>query len=214
MGMLRLCATEEIFCDFARPKADMLRLCTTQIRYVAIIATQIGFAATLCAQKICSTLHEPKVCWDHCYSKWVFCNFVQPKYLRDIVRPKIDMVQFPGSRLAIFISTDSTKKWYVSTLWTQAQNVSTDLTQKAVFFSTMFDQRGLFQPSSTEDKPFWPSSTMEKRPMLRLCAFQIGYNATLCDPNYLCCDFVRPKLAVLRLCANHIRYVATLRDPN
>ena len=46
LGMLqplRLCATEEILCDFARPKEDMLRLCATQIRYVATIVHRGGF---------------------------------------------------------------------------------------------------------------------------------------------------------------------------
>ena len=30
MSMLRICAIEEIFCDFVRPKEDMLRLRATQ----------------------------------------------------------------------------------------------------------------------------------------------------------------------------------------
>ena len=37
MGMLRLCATEEILWDFARPKEDIVRLCATQIRYAATL---------------------------------------------------------------------------------------------------------------------------------------------------------------------------------
>ena len=37
MGMVRLCANEEIFCDFVRHKKDMMRLCATQKRYVATL---------------------------------------------------------------------------------------------------------------------------------------------------------------------------------
>ena len=42
----------------------------------------------------------------------------------------------------------------------------------------------------------------------------ISYDVNFCEPIYLCCDFVLPKVAVLRLCATQIRYVATLRDSN
>ena len=55
MGILRLCATEETLFDFVQPKQDMLLLCATQIRYVATIATQNGYAATLCDPNVCAT---------------------------------------------------------------------------------------------------------------------------------------------------------------
>ena len=59
MGMLQLFANE-IFA----------RLCATQNRYVA-------------------TLRDPKKVWCyHCDSKWVCCDFVRPKYLRDFARLK------------------------------------------------------------------------------------------------------------------------------
>ena len=55
-----------------------MRLCATQTRYVA-------------------TLRDPnKVSCDHFDSKWVCCDFVRPKYLRDFVRPKTDMLQVQG----------------------------------------------------------------------------------------------------------------------
>ena len=51
-----------------------------------------------------------------------------------------------------------------------------------------------------------------KLAMLRLCANQISYVATLCDPIQLCCNFARPNLAMFQLCATIISYVATLCD--
>ena len=53
--LLRLCATEETFCEFVQPKQDMLLLCATQKRYVANIATENGSARPmlrLCAAQI------------------------------------------------------------------------------------------------------------------------------------------------------------------
>ena len=69
--------------------------------------------------------------------------------------------------------------------------------------------------------------------MLRLCATQIRYfatlwlkmgccgfarqkkfYATLCEPKKICRGFARPKLCMLGLCATQIGYVAILRDPN
>ena len=34
----------------------------------------------------------------------------------------------------------------------------------------------------------------------------------MCEPNWLCCDFARPKLAMFRFCTTQIIYVATLCD--
>ena len=58
-----------------------------------------------------------------------------------------------GSRFAINVSTDSTKKWYASTVSSQARYVPTDSTQ-AVYVSTIIDRGRTFRPSSTEEKHF------------------------------------------------------------
>ena len=65
MGMLRLCATEEIFCDFTRSKEDTLRVFPT----------------------------PKKACCDHCVSNCVCCDFARPNYLREFARPKTGMLR-------------------------------------------------------------------------------------------------------------------------
>ena len=59
---------------------------------------------------------------------------------------------------------------------------------------------------------------------MRLCATQIRYDATLRDPNkvccdhcdskWACCDFARPRTDMLRLCGTQKRYVATIATQN
>ena len=112
MGTLRLCSTKEILSDFARPKEDMLRLCTTQIRYVATFCDPNKVCCDQCDSNrvycdfvrlkyLRDFVRPPKICCHHCGSKWEGCSFVQPKNLRDFARPKAEVLRLPGSRCAV-----------------------------------------------------------------------------------------------------------------
>ena len=199
---LRLSMTKEILRNFAPPKTDIMRLCATELfarhcktqRYVVIIATKNGYVAILCEQINCATL---------CVPKQKRCDFPARslRFLFRTNRPK--MVGFdrldPGS-----ISFDR-------------------LDPTSCLCFDYVRPRRTFQPSSTEDVTFRPSSTREKRPMLRLCAIQIRYVAILhnpievccdhCDSKWVCCDFTRQKKTYETLCDKKT-YVAALRDPN
>ena len=125
MGMLRLCATEEVLCDFGRPNYGMLLLCAAQIRYVAIIVTQNGYVATLCDRNICAALRDPN---------------------RYVATSRVEFCDLFFDRLD--------QKWYGSTVSTQARYVSTDSTQ-AVYISTKFDKEKCFdrvRPKSFFDR--------------------------------------------------------------
>ena len=90
MVMLRLCATDETLCEFAR------QICCNFVRpkmYVATIATQNGYVATLCDRNICATL-------------------------RDFARPKTDMFRLCAAqkRYAVTIATQNR---YFATSWVE-----------------------------------------------------------------------------------------------
>ena len=94
MGMLQLWATEEIFCDFARPKRNMLQFYATQKLYVATIATQNRFVDN-------SQL-----------SFWILSNFAI-KLMEIWGRGR------PGSRSGTYFATIATQIWSVATIATQ-----------------------------------------------------------------------------------------------
>ena len=82
-------------------------------------------------QNFDATLRDTKkIC---CDSKWVCCDNLRPKHLRYFARHKTDMLRLPGSRFAVYVSTDSTQDVYVS---------------------TMFNRGRTFPPISTKEKRF------------------------------------------------------------
>ena len=86
--MLRLCATEEVLCDFARLKQDMFLLCSIQKRYVATIATQNGYVATLCERNVCATLRDPKqLCCDFAQLMMLTLKKLLDSFVREFPSP-------------------------------------------------------------------------------------------------------------------------------
>ena len=83
----------------------MLRLCMTQIRYVATIATQNGYVVTFrdrrnfmrlfaTQRRFVAALRDTnKVCCEYCDSNWVYYDLVRPNHLRDFARTKTDLMQ-------------------------------------------------------------------------------------------------------------------------
>ena len=146
MGLVQVCAIEEIFSTLREPKQDMLRLSASQKRYDATVATQNGHVATLLDRNLRATTAEK-----------IFCDFAQLKnnMLRLCAIRVIctTLVCSFGSRFAIYILNESTKKWYVSTVSTQARSVLTELTQ-FLFVWALFDRGRTFRLSSTEQKDF------------------------------------------------------------
>ena len=106
MGMLRLGVTEEFLCDFARPRKDMLRICATQRRYVAIMANQIRYIAFLCGRNKCATLRDPKQ---------ICCDFVRTKkgILRQL-RLEMSMLRLCATKMNAALC--ATQNIYVPTL--------------------------------------------------------------------------------------------------
>ena len=108
--------------NFTQPKPDMLRLCATQKRYVATIATQNGYVVTLRERKICATLREPKQIW---------CEFARPQ--KDVLR-----------LCAIhkkYVANIATQNGYVATLCDRRDLMRLCATQKRCF-ATIATQKG------------------------------------------------------------------------
>ena len=153
VGMLRLCATQNICATLRDPK-QMLRLCATQIRYVATIATQSGYVATLCDQNFCATLRDPKTDAILRDPKEICCDFARPKN-RCVATSRVEVCDLCFDRLdqkngifqpsrsvlgmfrptrpqAVYVSTMFEKK-NNSTVFDRGKNVTTEF-DRGVFF--------------------------------------------------------------------------------
>ena len=212
------CDSKWVCCDIVRLKL-FARLCVAQEKFVATIATQNGYVATLCDRSYLRDFVWPKkslqqplrlkmgmlrhcatevVCATLCGPKKVCSNHCDSKWVCcDIVRPKL------FARLCV------AQKKFVATIATQNGYVAT-LCDRSYLRDFVWPKKSLQQPLRL------------KMGMLRHCATEV-ICATLCGPkkvccdhcdsNWVCCDIVRPKLFA-RLCVAQKKFVATIATQN
>ena len=173
------CDSKWVSCDFVRAinLRDIVRSKTVLLR-------------------LCAT--QKKVCCNHFDSKWIWCKFVRSKYLRD---PKQIWCDFPARGLRFLFRPTRPKNGRFRQSRSRINTFRPTRPNKLSIFDFVRPRKNI---STRLDGGQNISTKLDqgKTPMLRICAIQISYNAILCDPNYLSCNFSLPKLAVLRLCAN------------
>ena len=131
--------------------------------------------------------------------RWVCCDFVRPKYLRNLARLKTDMLRLYETQKGTL--RPLRLKW-VCCDFGQPKYLRDFARLKTDMLRLYETQKGTLRPLQL------------KMGMLRLCTIQTTHVATLCDSSLRYVATLRkPKMYVAAI-ATQNGYVATLRDPN
>ena len=210
MGMLQYCATEIICMTLCDPKKNcsnhcdskwvccdivrlklFARLCVAQKNFVATIATQIGYVATLC---------------DRSYLR----DFVWPK--KNLLRPlrlKMGMLRHCATEVICTILCDPKK---VCSNHCDSKWVCCDIVRLKLFARLCVDQKKFVATIATQNG----YGMLRHCAIEVICATLCGQKKVCCDhcdSNWVCCDFVRPKIFA-RLCVAQKNFVATIATQN
>ena len=204
------CDSKWVCCDIVRhcvlrplrlkPKL-FARLCVAQKKFVATIATQNGYVATLCDRSYLHDFVWPKKSLRplrplrlkmgmlrHCATEVICATLCGPKKVcptlcEKFVWPKKTIATQLFARLCGYVATLCDRSYYVARL--------------CVFCSDHCDSK-------------WVCCDIV-RPKLfaRLCVAQKNFCSNHCDSKWVCCDIVRPKLFA-RLCVAQKKFVLTI----
>ena len=193
LGMLRLCATEEILRDFVQPKEDMLRLCANQIRYVAVLrdpnkvccdhCDSDGYVATLCDRNICATLRDSKqICCDYTRPKKVRCDHWDSNGYVVTLGNRNICATLRGSKQICcdFTRPKKVRCDHCNSKWVCCDFARSKLRMLRLCATQASDMLRLYENQKCTLRPL-----RLKMGMLRLCATQMRHVATLCDSSFL-----------------------------
>ena len=190
-----------------QPKKDMLRICTTQIRNVATIATQKKICCDFARHKLGMLRPlQPKKDMLRLFTtqiRYVATIATQKRYVANLhdTNPKKICCEFARHKLGMLRPLQP-KKDKLRLCTTQIRYVATIATQKRYCCDFARHKLGMLRP------------LQPKKDLLRLCTTQIRYVATIATQKRYVATFARHKLGMLRPLQPKKRYVAKLRDTN